>query len=206
MLRRPALLSGVLCFMLTGCAGGLSVSDRYGPSKLRADDGDIVISEVITQATANRVLGELARWNRPVVTLRLDSPGGDVASAMQIHDRLRRGDLRVATRVSDSAQCMSSCTLIYAAGDERLAGSRARFRFHAPAYVGKLPLPGPIVGLVETMARLGIANTYAEAAPEFARYLAEPGVEALHSREGLALSGAQLAARRDGFVTRLETH
>ena len=96
---------------------------------------------------------------------------------------------------------MSSCTLIFAAGDQRLAGHRSRFRFHAPLYVGRLPLPGPVVDLIEAMTRRGIANTYAEVSPEFARYLAEPGVLALHSRKGLALSGKELAVRGGNFVT-----
>ena len=94
---------------------------------------------------------------------------------------------------------MSSCTLIFAAGDRRLAGHRSRFRFHAPLYVGRLPLPGPVVDLIEAMTRRGIANTYAEVSPEFARYLAEPGVLALHSRKGLALSGEELAVARRKF-------
>ena len=64
-----------------------------------------------------------------------------------------------------------------------------------------LPLPGPVTDLIEAMTRRGIANTYAEVSPEFARYLAEPGVLALHSRKGLALSGEELAVRGGNFVT-----
>ena len=64
-----------------------------------------------------------------------------------------------------------------------------------------MPLPGPVVALIEAATRRGIANTYAEASPEFARYLAEPGILALDSRKGLALSGEELAKRGGKFVT-----
>jgi hypothetical protein len=162
---------------------------------------EISISGIITQQTANRVLDELDALTGPVVTIRLDSPGGDVSAALQIHDRLKQGGRPVVTSVDDDSRCMSSCTLIFAAGDKRLAGQNSRFRFHAPLYVGRLPLPGLVVDLIEDMTRRGIANTYAEASPEFARYLAEPGVLALHSRKGLALSGKELAAQGGNFVT-----
>jgi hypothetical protein len=146
-------------------------------------------------------LDELKTLPGPVVTVHLDSPGGDVSAALQINEALKRSDSLVVTSVADEARCMSSCTLIFAAGDRRLAGQRSRFRFHAPLYVGWLPLPGPMVDLVEAMTRRGIANTYAEVSPEFARYLAEPGVLALHSRKGLAISGDELGLRGGSFVT-----
>jgi hypothetical protein len=202
------------CFILISCFAGLSLSGcTGGVFAMRGDSArpaaetrtrDIVISGVITQDTADRVLDELEAQQGPVVTIRLDSPGGDVAAALQIHDRLKHGDRLVVTTVADEAQCMSSCTLIFAAGNQRLAGPRSRFRFHAPLYVGRLPLPGPVVGLIEAMTRRGIANTYAGASPEFARYLAEPGVLALHSRKGLALSGEELAIRGANFVTGIQ--
>jgi hypothetical protein len=166
-----------------------------------APSQDIAISGIITQDTADRVLVELESQPGPVVTVRLDSPGGDVSAALQIHDRLKQSGHVVVTIVDDDARCMSSCTLIFVSGDRRLAGHRSRFRFHAPLYVGRLPLPEPVTGLIEAMTRRGIANTYAEASPEFARYLAEPGVLALHSRKGLALSGQELAVRGGNFVT-----
>jgi hypothetical protein len=198
------LISCVASLALSGCTtGGVFVlrGDIPGAAVETAPSRDISISGIITQETANRVLDELETQLGPVVTVRLDSPGGDVSAALQIHDRLKRDGRLVVTSVADEARCMSSCTLIFAAGERRLAGYQSRFRFHAPLYVGRLPLPGPVVDLIEAMTRRGIANTYAEASPEFARYLAEPGVLALHSRKGLALSGEELAVRGGNFVT-----
>jgi hypothetical protein len=202
------------CLVLIGCFAGLALSGcTGGVFAMRGDSARpmaeapmsaIAISGIITQGTADRVLDELESLQSPVVTIRLDSPGGDVAAALQIHDRLKQGDRLVVTSVVNEAQCMSSCTLIFAAGDQRLAGPRSRFRFHAPLYVGRLPLPGPVVDLIEAMTRRGIANTYAEASPGFARYLAEPGVLALHSRKGVALSGEELAVRGANFVTGIQ--
>jgi hypothetical protein len=193
----------VALLLLSGCTGGAFVPRGGDPGAVvaTAPSLDISISGIITQDTADRVLDELEIQPGPVITVRLDSPGGDVSAALQIHDRLKQRGLTVVTRVDDEARCMSSCTLIFAAGDRRLAGHRSRFRFHAPLYVGSLPLPGLMTDLIEAMTRRGIANTYAEASPEFARYLAEPGVLALHSRKGLALSGEELAARGGNFVT-----
>ena len=193
----------VSVLILSGCTGGAFVPYGGGPGALveTAPSQDIAISGIITQDTANRILDELESQPGPVITVRLDSPGGDVSAALQIHDRLKQSGHVVVTTVDDDARCMSSCTLIFAAGDRRLAGHRSRFRFHAPLYVGRLPLPEPVTDLIEAMTRRGIANTYAEASPEFARFLAEPGVMALHSRKGLALSGKELASRGGNFVT-----
>jgi hypothetical protein len=197
------LISCVASLTLSGCTGGVFVlrGDVPGAAVKTARSRDITISGIITQKTADRVLDELETLPGPVVTVRLDSPGGDVSAALQINDRLKRSDRLVVTSVADEARCMSSCTLIFAAGDQRLAGHRSRFRFHAPLYVGRLPLPELVADLIEAMTRRGIANTYAEISPEFARYLAEPGVLALHSRKGLALSGEELAERGGNFVT-----
>jgi hypothetical protein len=197
------LISCVASLVLSGCTGGVFVSrgDAPGVTVEMARSSNISISGVITQETANRVLDELETLPGPVVTVHLDSPGGDVSAALQINDRLKRSDRLVVTSVADEARCMSSCTLIFAAGDRRLAGHRSRFRFHAPLYVGRLPLPGPMVDLIEAMTRRGIATTYAEVSPEFARYLAEPGILALHSRKGLALNGEELGLRGGNFVT-----
>lgn len=202
---RPCLIlmSCVASLALSGCTGGVFVprGDAPGATVEMARSRDISISGIITQKTADRTLDELKALPGPLVTVRLDSPGGDVSAALQINEALKRSDHLVVTSVADEARCMSSCTLIFAAGDRRLAGHRSRFRFHAPLYVGRLPLPGPVVDLIEAMTRRGIANTYAEVSPEFARYLAEPGVLALHSRKGLAISGEELGLRGGSFVT-----
>jgi hypothetical protein len=197
------LISCVASLALSACTGGVFIprGEVPGSTVEMARSSNISISGVITQGTADRVLDELKAMPGPVVTIHLDSPGGDVSAALQINEALKRSDSLVVTSVADEARCMSSCTLIFAAGDRRLAGQRSRFRFHAPLYVGWLPLPGPVVDLIEAMTRRGIANTYAEVSPEFARYLAEPGVLALHSRKGLAISREELGLRGGSFVT-----
>jgi len=140
------LISCVASLALPGCTGGVFVlrGDVPGATVEAAPSRDITISGVITQKTANRVLDELKVLPGPVVTVHLDSPGGDVSAALQINGRLKQSGRLVVTSVADEAQCMSSCTLIFAAGDRRLAGQRSRFRFHAPLYVGWLPLPEPV--------------------------------------------------------------
>jgi hypothetical protein len=197
------LISCVASLILSGCTGGVFVlrGDIPGTAVDTARSRDISISGIISQETADWVLDELETLQGPVVTVHLDSPGGDVSAALQINDRLKRSNRLVVTSVADEARCMSSCTLIFAAGNRRLAGRQSRFRFHAPLYVGWLPLPEPVVSVIEAMTRRGIANTYAEASPEFARYLAEPGILALHSRKGLALNGEELAVVGGNFVT-----
>ena len=198
------LLFCLIMLGLSGCASvGIFPPGPDGDATVDVVPREIRITGIITQATANRVLGELGRQTGDTITLRLDSPGGDVSAALQIHDWLRESDRTVVTSVPDGAKCMSSCTLIFTAGDRRVAGPTARFRFHAPRYVGGVPLPGPLVTLIEDMTRRGIANNYSTVAPQLARYLAEPGIRALDSRRGLMITGADLAARGDGFITEL---
>jgi len=194
----------VLVFTATGCASSNILRTYPGlHSDVAIDGARIRINGVITQDTADRLIDEIGRLPGGLLTVDLDSTGGEVGAALQIHDRLVHSGRPVATRVADGARCMSSCTLIFAAGDRCIAAPGARFRFHSPRYIGWFPLPGPAVTLIEGLTRRAMAAVYADRSPGLARYLADPAVRALDTADGILLTGAALAGRGDGFVTEL---
>jgi hypothetical protein len=194
----------LICFTITGCASSNILRLNPGlPSDVAFQGARIRIDGVITQDIADRVADRLDRLPGGLVTIDLDSPGGEVGAALLIHNRLNASGRPVVTRVADGERCMSSCTLFFAVGDRRLSGPQARFRFHSPRYIGWFPLPGPAVGLIEGLTRRAMTAVYADASPAFARYLVDPAVRALDTREGVTLTGAALAARGDGYVTEL---
>src|SRR4051812_27629264 len=87
------LLYCLIMLGLSGCASvGIFPPGPDGDATVDVAPREIRITGIITQATANRVLGELGRQTGDTVTLRLDSPGGDVSAALQIHDWLKGSD------------------------------------------------------------------------------------------------------------------
>jgi len=73
--------------------------------------------------------GSVWAFNRSV---RLDSYGGDVATAMLIADQIRKH--RVSTIVMDGSNCASACILILAGGTSRVAQDQARLGLHRPYF------------------------------------------------------------------------
>jgi len=97
------LISCVASLALSGCTGGVFIprGEVPGSTVEMARSSDIRISGVIAQGTADRVLDELKTLPGPVVTVHLDSPGGDVSAALQINDSLKGSDSLVVTSVAD---------------------------------------------------------------------------------------------------------
>lgn len=65
-------------------------------------------------------------------TLRLDSDGGDVATAMSIGRLVRRA--QITTIVQENSKCASSCVLILAGGVWRIAWGNSRIGLHRPYF------------------------------------------------------------------------
>ena len=59
----------------------------------------------------------------------LDSPGGKIATAIWIGQRIREHGFKTA--VGDGALCSSACALIWMAGAERYLGAKAHLGFHS---------------------------------------------------------------------------
>jgi hypothetical protein len=95
---------------------------------------DIDLSGEITQADVKR-FRELSAFLVPrfdVVTVNLNSPGGDVLAAIEIGSVLR--DNWMWTIINDNDECASACVLVFAAGAERGTGDLSVVRIHRPHF------------------------------------------------------------------------
>jgi predicted membrane channel-forming protein YqfA (hemolysin III family) len=67
-----------------------------------------------------------------IAVVHLDSMGGRIGEAMQVHDLIQERGL--VTYVVN--QCFSACTLAFAGGRERWLGSVGKLGFHGPTFPG----------------------------------------------------------------------
>lgn len=78
---------------------------------------------------------------REIIVL-LDSGGGDLEAANDFVTTARqlseRHNVKIHTQVKRGS-CESACTVLFTAGDERIASRRASFGFHTPGIKGKVP-------------------------------------------------------------------
>lgn len=89
------------------------------------------VSPSSVQAVMNSVNTHLAA-GEVNLTLRLESEGGQIPSAVNLANFLREKvaqGLYVTTY--NRAQCNSACTIIFAAGQKRIAARGAKFYFHS---------------------------------------------------------------------------
>ena len=146
-------------------------------SVTRLDDkgrwADIEISGEITSADATR-FADLVRLLHPkidMLTVQLNSPGGDVASSLKIGDIIRSNWL--LTVVSDGSdgspanECESACVLIFAAGAVRAAWDGSKVGIHRPYFDQRL-----FAGLTPDQARV----KYDALSREVQAYLAKMGM------------------------------
>ncbi len=104
----------------------------FPPITLQADDNDPTLhyfSGQINPFTPQRFKDYLDR-NTQLGTLVLESTGGHVYAAREIARLIQQADIN--TRVD--SYCYSSCTLIFASGTKRTAGTRAELGFHGYQY------------------------------------------------------------------------
>ena len=109
----------------------------------------------------------------------LDSPGGSVDDALDIGRLVREQGL--STEVSNGGLCASSCPLIFASGETRIAGQEAAIGVHQ-IYAAALS-----ASPVDALSVAGVAMADAQSATaEITRHLGEAGVDAalwLHALE-----------------------
>ncbi len=93
-----------------------------------AGDGVLLARGSIDQGASQRFRAELEARGEYIRTVQLDSPGGALDDAMAMGRLIR--DRGYATEVADGALCASSCPLIFAAGERRVAGEKAAIGLH----------------------------------------------------------------------------
>lgn len=76
------------------------------------------------------------------IIITLDSGGGDLQAANKFVATARRlsvtHDVKIHTKVS-WGNCESACTVLFTAGEERIASRRASFGFHTPSIQSRIP-------------------------------------------------------------------
>ncbi|MGE0697605.1 MAG: hypothetical protein AB7O57_00765 [Hyphomicrobiaceae bacterium] len=132
------------------------------------------------------------------VVLDLDSPGGELAEAekaIRLIADMRRW-ARVTTRVRHGTSCLSACALVFAQGEERIAGGSSAWMFHgACGRYTNVPSPEPTRRYIAILETAGVA----------ASFLCRLGDEGRLSRPGKFWSSGYelLHVHKAGLVTRL---
>lgn len=104
---------------------------RRAGISLGSEQGTIFINGEITSSTAQQF--EYAKSLIPpgnMVTVYLNSPGGDLYAAMAIGRTLRKVEGGGVAAVMDDAKCYSACVFILAAGEQRIR--RGSIGIHRP--------------------------------------------------------------------------
>jgi hypothetical protein len=100
------------------CVAGLALSTGVGAAEVEfAGQGTVRITGTITDATEESFYRLLDQER--IRTVELDSGGGQVYAALGIADRIHK--LGINTWVMPGAKCYSACSLIFLAGEMRLA-------------------------------------------------------------------------------------
>ncbi len=95
----------------------------------------ISISREIDEKEFDRIdnaLTEMESQNRKAITIRINSPGGQVYQALAIIGRMKRSQCQIITE--GYGHVMSAATMILAAGDKRKISKYAFFMHHEASY------------------------------------------------------------------------
>lgn len=131
-MRHLQLLFTALFTVLPLLASGDVTVERLDEPKGRF--ATALISGEILKSDAAR-FKELVGLLRPayeVFEVELNSPGGDVAAALEIAHVVRSEGMWTSVEGRPSVLCASACVYIFAAGVVRIAGDRARILIHRP--------------------------------------------------------------------------
>jgi len=178
----PATLSPVLQPILPPAdpAGGAETRPmpqiRTAPEVLEAPleialaaGGELHLTGTVDPGSAARFAAEIEARGEYVETVVLDSPGGSVMDALEIGALIQEKGL--ATRVAAGSLCASSCPVIFASGEERIASAKAAIGVHQvyAASIGEIADP-------RAMAGIAMADAQATTA-KITRHLSESGVD-----------------------------
>lgn len=115
-----------VCFTIDASSAAEITAVNSKDGKTRVD----LVGEILP-GDADKLKTEIQKANdvnRLVVTIRLNSQGGNLVEGVTIADIVRKG--RIATSVLTGAQCASACFIIFAAGSEKFASYQAQIGVH----------------------------------------------------------------------------
>lgn len=134
------LAAALVIFMFSGYSSG---EVFFVPGKTNAkgmlDSAHVLVSGEITDddidgmlsALENRI-GQLLDNPGSLILVLLDSPGGDVTTALELGRFLR--ELSVWTIVDRQSSCSSSCVFLFSAGVRRWVQPGGKLGFHRPRF------------------------------------------------------------------------
>lgn len=105
----------------------------------------ITFTDAITPESINKLIAKIEKVisknqeSGVEITLLLESLGGDVNHTLRavkfIREMNQNPAVTINTKVMPRKTCESACTILFTAGEKRIAGSKALFGFHAPKIV-----------------------------------------------------------------------
>lgn len=104
----------------------------------------------ITKSSISRLIKKIDKaveknkGTRQIITISISSGGGDINEAIRAIQHIRNLNndplIEINTKVSSYSNCESACTILFTAGEKRLASERTDFGFHSPKLEkGKIP-------------------------------------------------------------------
>jgi ATP-dependent protease ClpP protease subunit len=93
----------------------------------------VIIDGALNKGVASDTIAAIKNAPSKDIYLELNSPGGFFQEAQDIYDYIKaekNNGLNVATYVPSGSACGSACTIIFMAGEERIAGEAAAFMVH----------------------------------------------------------------------------
>jgi ATP-dependent protease ClpP protease subunit len=154
-LRRTTVLAGALVasallvgLLILGALCSVSEFTSEGPdgrpaqTRISFIDGGLFLGGTITAAGLPVFAAKLAvaavTADGPVV-VTLNSAGGNLEAALRMAAAIRLAGriAEIGTLVPEDASCQSACTVVFAAGQDRMAGPSSVFMFHGIRWTGQ---------------------------------------------------------------------
>lgn len=170
--ENPSLESGVLVVRFTG---------RIAPPL--AEKLEKIASEIIPDYHA--------------IIIDMDSAGGELAYTERVAEILRRmrDEVDLKTYVRHGAHCLSACVLLFAEGEERMAGSSSSWLFHGVCHAFQdQPSPVATQRFLDLLLEAGVSEEFICGFAEKG-YFNEPGGHWMSGYELFHLHDANIITR-----------
>lgn len=156
----------------------------------------------ITKSSINGLLAKMEKKvkkkNPKTVIIRLGSGGGDLSAAFRFValSRAMAHNYNFQLITSNESTCESACTVMYLAGEQRLAGKHAKFGFHSPAIGENEHVSSEKSRTLISQARERWLGAIAEVDPTLSAYLATGRI--MYESEMTYISSKDL---KGGYIT-----
>lgn len=126
-------------------SNGESASVVDGGIIFRADEGIVISGPISSRSPGEWTQVYTSEARAQLLPVYLNSRGGSVEAARIIAADIKKNQMQVL--VAADAICESACTILFAAGSQRLADPKAHFMFHSSRSLLEMPHLPPIYSL-----------------------------------------------------------